>query len=396
MNNNQTNNQKKIFPAEFLNYSIENYTFRINSSSRVIYLILVISIFCFLLTIPFLEMDVYINATGIVNADKNRHLIHLPVSGRIIRSVLKENHEVHEGDTIIILDHELITEQETSKWKLIEQLENFSKDLKVLLQEMPEKNRNPITRRYQSELFEYQMTHEKLLGHYSATKRNYERQRKLFEENVISAKDFEIDELKYFQAKDEVELYTKQKNRQWQQEIVNYSYEIIELRNSIGKLQEEKSKYFIVSPLSGTFQNIHSIEQGQYIHAGSKIAEISPNSQLIATCWIPPSKIGLLTLGQQCSFRIDAFNFYDWGTLQGSVIEISDDAYMMENKSTLFLVKCALSADHLTLKNGFKGYLKKGMTLQSNFMVTRRTIFQLLYDKVDNWLNPSNQKFAYQ
>ena len=35
-----------------------------------------------------------------------------------------------------------------------------------------------------------------------------------------------------------------------------------------------------------------------------------------------------------------------------------------------------------------KGKLKKGMTLQAYFNVARRSLYQLLYDKIDNWLNP--------
>ena len=34
-------------------------------------------------------------------------------------------------------------------------------------------------------------------------------------------------------------------------------------------------------------------------------------------------------------------------------------------------------------------HIKKGMTLQARFYVTRRTLFQLLYDKADDWLNPN-------
>jgi len=29
------------------------------------------------------------------------------------------------------------------------------------------------------------------------------------------------------------------------------------------------------------------------------------------------------------------------------------------------------------------------MTLQARFLVTERTLFQLLYDKADDWLNPN-------
>ena len=32
---------------------------------------------------------------------------------------------------------------------------------------------------------------------------------------------------------------------------------------------------------------------------------------------------------------------------------------------------------------------KKGMTVQARFIVARRSFWQLLFDKVDNWLNPN-------
>ena len=35
---------------------------------------------------------------------------------------------------------------------------------------------------------------------------------------------------------------------------------------------------------------------------------------------------------------------------------------------------------------------EKGMTLNARFLLTERTLFDLLYDKVDDWLNPSNKK----
>jgi len=41
------------------------------------------------------------------------------------------------------------------------------------------------------------------------------------------------------------------------------------------------------------------------------------------------------------------------------------------------------------LKNGYEGKLKKGVTLQARFVVTERSLWQLLYDKVDDWVNPN-------
>jgi len=34
------------------------------------------------------------------------------------------------------------------------------------------------------------------------------------------------------------------------------------------------------------------------------------------------------------------------------------------------------------------------MTLRSHFVVTKRSLFDLLYDKTDDWLNPKNNSIA--
>jgi HlyD family secretion protein len=42
-------------------------------------------------------------------------------------------------------------------------------------------------------------------------------------------------------------------------------------------------------------------------------------------------------------------------------------------------------------RNGVKGNLKKGMTFQARFILTKRSLFQLLYDKADDWMNPARK-----
>ena len=53
-----------------------------------------------------------------------------------------------------------------------------------------------------------------------------------------------------------------------------------------------------------------------------------------------------------------------------------------------YRVKCELERDYLQLQNGRIGKLKKGMTVRAHFMVTRRSLFDLLYQKMDDWANP--------
>ncbi len=86
--------------------------------------------------------------------------------------------------------------------------------------------------------------------------------------------------------------------------------------------------------------------------------------------------------------QISAFNYNQWGLLTGKIIEISNDIQLVKEQP-IFKVKCALDQDFLKLKNGYPAKFKKGMTLHARFMVTKRSLWQLLYDKVDDWVNPN-------
>ena len=48
-----------------------------------------------------------------------------------------------------------------------------------------------------------------------------------------------------------------------------------------------------------------------------------------------------------------------------------------------------IDKDYLILKNGYKGFIKKGMVATVHFMLTKQSLFHLLYQKMDNWINPS-------
>ncbi|PCI01970.1 MAG: hypothetical protein COB81_06425 [Flavobacteriaceae bacterium] len=72
----------------------------------------------------------------------------------------------------------------------------------------------------------------------------------------------------------------------------------------------------------------------------------------------------------------------------GSILEIAKDIELL-NEAPVFKIKCQLDQKHLRLKNNFKGNLKKGMTFTARFKLAERSLFDLLYDKIDDWLNPN-------
>ena len=151
--------------------------------------------------------------------------------------------------------------------------------------------------------------------------------------------------------------------------------------------KNEQRNYIITAPISGTIQNIKGFEAGNFISSGAPIAEISPDTDLIAECYITPSDIGLLKKNNQVKFQINAFNYNQWGMATGKILRISKDITIVNNKP-LFRVICSLDQKQLQLKNGFEGKLKKGMTLNARFFIIERSVYELLYDKIDDWFTP--------
>jgi hypothetical protein len=87
-------------------------------------------------------------------------------------------------------------------------------------------------------------------------------------------------------------------------------------------------------------------------------------------------------------FQVDAFDYNYFGILKGRVIFIDND-YTVEGNEPVFKVRCSFDSRPFHLKNGFSAVLKKGMSFQSRFIIGRRSLWQLMFDKLDDWLNPA-------
>jgi len=381
---------KQLFPKEFINTSLEHYTFRIRRKSNAIYLVLVLLTVSAIAALPLTSIDVSVSVNGQVGTKDQRHILTSPVSGMLTSYNLNENKIVVENEILLRFDPSDINQELELIDSRINNLQNFISDLSLLIDQTSTLKQSDLsTSKYQLVHLQYISALEKLLLEKDNLKRVHGRQKSLFDQKVIAAAVYETDETNYERAKAEIEFFKTQSINSWKQASLDFGVEKDQLLLKKEQLLTEQKKYTLVAPGKGELQNVSVLRRGQFIQAGLKIAELSPDTLLIATCWVPPKDIGLLKKGMTGTFRIHAFNFNEWGFLKGKVKDISSDVYVL-NGQPVFRVECELEKSFLSLKNGFEGKLKKGMTFQSNFQITTRTLYQLLYDKVDDWLNPNS------
>jgi multidrug efflux pump subunit AcrA (membrane-fusion protein) len=182
-----------------------------------------------------------------------------------------------------------------------------------------------------------------------------------------------------------------QQRSEWQDQLSRLRMESSTLHADATELHQEAEGALIKAPVSGTLQQFEGKYPGGYVSAGEVLGIISPDSNLVAECYVSPKDIGYLKAGMTVRFQVDAFNYNEWGVLPGTVTSIGND-FILQDGQPVFKVRCALSRSYLEMRDGIRGNLKKGMTLQARFLLTRRTLYQLLYDKTASWLKPGSAK----
>lgn len=201
---------------------------------------------------------------------------------------------------------------------------------------------------------------------------------KLYNSKSIAFADFDNTEVQYKQAVTQMDLLKKQQINQWEQELLNHQNEKIRLKNQMDVYSEQMDQYKVIAGTNGTLINVLNLNEGDFVHPQQKLAEISPDTTLLAVTYISPMDIAFIEKGQEVSFQIDAYNYNQWGIATGKVVDIADDLSLLNEREAGFLVTCALDKPFLTLSSGQEGYVKKGMTYNARFVIARRSLFQLL------------------
>ena len=377
----------QIFPKEILNNTTEVHIFRNKVKTQIIYSVVLLSFIGALVALPFIHLDIYTSSKGMIKPVKERVNITSLYTGKVVESFLQENEYVNIDDTLLIIDNKLVRQKIQLIQKKIEETQNYIWDLDLLVK-APDEVDSLMTPKYQKELLQYHQKLRELNTKLKKVKTDYYRQLKLYRKSVIAKVEYLDSKYKLNVIKNEKAFYIKQQINTWQATMSQYETELEQLKSNLEQSQQEQTQYYIQAPVAGTIQNLIGIDKGSNIGAGTTICQISPDTDLVAECYVLPSDIGLLKSGNRVKFQVDAFNYQQWGMATGKVMDISKDVSMINNTPT-FKVRCKLDDKSLFLKNGTEGKLKKGMTLRARFLVANRTLFDLLYDKVDDWFNPS-------
>ena len=244
-----------------------------------------------------------------------------------------------------------------------------------------------LTSTAREDLLKFQSGKNELQSKISQSQNNYDRNKILFHKDIIAKADFEKLEYELRLNKQALQSFVSQQKAAWENQKRDLEERLKNLNGTVAKIKVESNNYFVLAPISGTIENFSGIQKGSFINASQSIATISSPDHLIVENNVSPNDIGLIKKNQKVKFQLDAFNYNQWGLLEGKVIDI-DHNITIQGEQAFFKVRCTLDSKTLHLKSGYKTDVSKGMTLTTRYIITRRSLFDLLFDKIDNWLNP--------
>jgi membrane fusion protein, peptide pheromone/bacteriocin exporter len=378
---------ERIFPPEVIRYSAEVHFHTLSRRTQVIYCLILCFIAGSLVSLFLIKTEITVLSRGLLRSQKEPVPITIPVNAEIIKSSIKEDRFVYAGDTLLWLNKEKLDKRIDYLQDMIRKNNAYLKDL-VLLLDSNSYVAEPGTNLFKRSKEEYLQQISRFNTEIIMLEKKHSRATILFDKKVISRTEKEEKEFQLARKRNEKEVFIKLTHNKWQQLAENYIIENEKYNNEITGLKEDIEKYILLAPHSGYISNSTGVLPGNFIMSGKVVGVIQPADSLISEHLVTPKDIGYLRQGMNVMFQIDAYDHNQWGMATGKIINISRDIYMIDNQP-FFKIKCEINEKYLALNNGYQGKLKKGLTTTARFIVTERTLAQLLFDKTDNWFNPN-------
>ena len=181
----------QVFPKEILEQSVIVRQFILSKKKQTIYVIILISVLFSIVALPFIFIDIYVSASGILKPKEERVVLQSVQSGRVLYSQIEAHKRVKKGDTLLVLENEQLQEKERLFLQKIKQKEGWISDLNLLLNPQDKKGKNLKTQKFIAGNILYKQQLHDLNVRLKKVKQDLNRNKNLFKKQIIAAVEME-------------------------------------------------------------------------------------------------------------------------------------------------------------------------------------------------------------
>jgi membrane fusion protein, peptide pheromone/bacteriocin exporter len=379
-----------LVPAQLVEDCVEVHLARHAPTGRALYLTTLALTIAAAAALPIVQVPITVQAGGILRPTIERQEARAAESG-IVRAVyVRDGERIAAGDTLLALDGSSIATRLAASDSIAHAREAELADLTTLLDAgdafVAPPDLRTAYRRQQWREHAAMLT--ELVAREAGVQRETDRLRALLSRGFVALEQVERQDAAQRTAHAAVREQHERMRSQWSDAHAKATDELRRLSAERSELADALPRHVVIAPVAGTIELAASLSAGSVLQRGERVATISPNTELIGEAMLTARDIALVRRGTPARLMIDALNYREWGALEAIVIAVADDASLTGDQP-MFRVRCHLGRSELRLRGGQRAPLGKGMTFRARFVVAERSLLQLLFDGVDDWLNPA-------
>ncbi|WFQ80083.1 HlyD family type I secretion periplasmic adaptor subunit [Xenorhabdus sp. SF857] len=156
------------------------------------------------------------------------------------------------------------------------------------------------------------------------------------------------------------------------------------LNQELAKARHQENLTSLKAPVAGTVQQLAVHTVGGVVTPAQPLMVIVPANQPIEVeAMLENKDVGFVHIGQSVTVKVETFNFTKYGTVDGEVLSMSNDAIEDEKRGLIYSTRIRLKSDHLRV-NGQRVALSPGMSITAEIKTDQRRV-------IDYFLSPLRQ-----
>lgn len=170
--------------------------------------------------------------------------------------------------------------------------------------------------------------------------------------------------------------YKSQFRKQNAESLAESSQRLTAIEQEIIKADVRTKAQLLRAPVDGVVQQLQVHTIGGVVTPAQELMLIVPDEETLEVEALLENKdIGFVEEGQQVEVKIDAFPFTKYGTIDGELLDISNDAVMDETKGLMFKTQVALAKSVIQVSKRTVN-LTPGMSVTVEFKTGKRRVME--------------------
>lgn len=151
------------------------------------------------------------------------------------------------------------------------------------------------------------------------------------------------------------------------------------LKQELIKAKEREARSRLTAPVAGTVRQLAVHTEGDVVSPGERLMVIVPKDAILEIEAVMENKDkGFVVKGQKARVKVAAFPFTRYGTINGKVEDVSNDAIELE-QGLMFPVRVSLSREYMLVRNQ-KIKLTPGMMVTVEVHTGERRVIEYLLE----------------